>query len=314
MLTPYAILDLHFSNSAPNILAVATSIGTVCFYSCDVVAGADSSLKHISTIKVANPTVLVLALAWNVCSAWPSTVAVSLSTGQIGIFDYAIPEAAMRLVPAHPLEAWTIAWSTTNTFDRSPYLYSGGDDSALNVHNICDILHTATPDTEPSAQIEYKPTSRDVKTHGAGVTAILPLIRESGRERETLLTGSYDEFLRVLVPPLRGKRTVLLVEKRLDGGVWRLKQLGSSQASSTGGKKFKILASCMHAGVKVVEVSCSADDNWSIKILGSFDEHSSMNYASDAREENHGDSSKSRTYISSSFYDKKLCVWEMKDD
>lgn len=219
----------------------------------------------------------------------------------------------MRLVPAHSLEAWTIAWSTTNALDGSPYLYSGGDDSALSVHTVHDMLHMATPDTKLSAQIEYEPTSRDVKTHGAGVTSILPLVAESERDRETLLTGSYDEFLRVLVPQLPGRRTALLVEKRLGGGVWRLKQLGSSQTSLADGKKFKILASCMHAGVKVVEVSCSTAGNWSIKVLGCFDEHSSMNYASDAREEN-DDSFKSRMYISSSFYDKRLCVWEMKDD
>lgn len=312
--TPYAVLDLHFSNAAPNILAVATSVGTVCFYYFDIEAGSEDSLKYISTINVANPKVLVLALAWSVCPAWPSTIAVSLSTGQVGIFDYEIPQSPVRLVPTHSLEAWTIAWSTTNALDGSPYLYSGGDDSALSVHTIHEILHMATLDTESLAQIEYEPKSRDVKTHGAGVTAILPLITESKRDREILLTGSYDEFLRVLVPQLPGRKTALLAEKYLGGGVWRLKQLGTSQASLAGGKKFIILASCMHAGVKVVEVSYSAEGNWSIKTLGCFDEHSSMNYASDAREENHGSSCKSRTYISSSFYDKRLCVWEMKDD
>lgn len=291
---------------------MATSIGAVCFYSYDVEAGLEGSLKHISTVNVANPDVLVLALAWSVCPAWPSTVAVSLSTGQIGIFDNDAPEASLRVVPAHSLEAWTIAWSTTNDSDELSYLYSGGDDSALNVHTARDILHMASPDMEPSAQMEYEPLSNDAKTHGAGVTAILPLMTE--RDREILLTGSYDEFLRVLVPRLPGRRAVLLAEKRLGGGVWRLKQLGPSQASSAGGNKFKILASCMHAGVKIVEVSCSAEDYWSIKILGCFDEPSSMNYASDAREKKHDDSFKSRTYISSSFYDKKLCVWEMKDD
>lgn len=311
--TPYAILDLHFSNSAPNILAVATSVGAVCFYSCDVEAGSEGSLEHISTVKVADPTVLVLALAWSTCPAWPSTVAVSLSTGQIGIFDYEIPDAPVRLVPAHSLEAWTIAWSTTNASDGSPYLYSGGDDSALSMHSSNDILHMATPDMELSAQIGYEPKSRDFKTHGAGVTAILPLMTESERDAETLLTGSYDEFLRVLIPQLHGRRTKILVEKRLGGGVWRLRQLGSSQASPTGGGNFLILASCMHAGVKVVEVSRSPEENWSIRILGCFNEHLSMNYASDAQEENHDGASKNRTYVSSSFYDKRLCVWKLKD-
>lgn len=312
--TPHAILDLHFSKFALNIFAVATSIGAVCFYSCNVEAGSEDSLKLISIIKVADPAVLILSLAWSVCAAWPSTIAVSLSTGQIGILNYGIQDAPVRLVPAHSLEAWTIAWSTINALDGSPYLYSGGDDSALSVHTVNDILHMETLDTEQSTQMAYESRSRDIKAHGAGVTAILPLMIGFETDRETLLTGSYDEFLRVLVPQIPGRRTKILVEKRLGGGVWRLKQLGSSQTSSAGGKKSVILASCMHAGVKVVEVSRSVEEYWSIRILGCFNEHLSMNYASDAREENHDGAFKSRMYISSSFYDKRLCVWEMKDD
>lgn len=271
-------------------------------------------MKQIFFVNVADPTVLVLALAWSMLPAWPSSIAVSLSTGQIGIFDYRIPDAPMRFVPAHSLEAWTIAWSTTTDLDGSPYLYSGGDDSALSVHNTRDILHMGAPDTSPSVEMVYECTSRDAKTHGAGVTAILPLTVESARNREILLTGSYDEFLRILVPKLPGRRTAVLAEKRLDGGVWRLKQLEAPQAAPAGEKKFKILASCMHAGVKIVEVSCS-DEDWSIRILGSFEEHESMNYASDAQqEENDEEDPRSKTYISSSFYDKRLCAWQLKDE
>lgn len=293
---------------------MATSVGDVCFYSWNVEAGSEGSLEHVSTVGVADPSVLILALAWSACPAWPSTLAVSLSTGQIGIVRYEIPDAPVRLVSAHSLEAWTISWSTTNALDESPYLYSGGDDSALSVHTVHDILHIARPDAEPLAHIEYRPKSHDVKTHSAGVTAILPLVPESERDGEIILTGSYDEFLRVLIPQLPGRRTKILAEKRLGGGIWRLKELGSSQVSPAVGKKFKILASCMHAGVKVVEVSCSAEANWSIKTLGCFIEHSSMNYASDAREEKYGGDDKSTTVISSSFYDKRLCVWEMEED
>jgi diphthamide biosynthesis protein 7 len=312
--TPYAILDLHFSISAPNILAVATSIGAVSLYACDFEPSSESLLKHIYNVNVADPTVLVLALAWSPLPAWSSTIAVSLSTGQIGIFDYQIRDAPVLLVQAHSLEAWTVAWSLKNALNGDPYLYSGGDDSALSVHNAHDILDRGTPAAEAPLETVYEPTSRDAKSHGAGVTAILPLILDPARDRETLLTGSYDEFLRVIVPKLPGIRTAVLAEKQLGGGVWRLKLVESSQIGFVGGMKFKILASCMHSGVKVVEVSCSPEGDWSIETRANFKEHESMNYASDARAETDEQNIKTETYISTSFYDKKLCVWEMKKD
>jgi diphthine methyl ester acylhydrolase len=220
----------------------------------------------------------------------------------------------VQLVHAHSLEAWTIAWSTKAGTDELPRLYSGGDDSALSVHDAPSILHMGTLDTEPATETVYEPMSRDAKTHGAGVTAILPLTMESATDRETLLTGSYDEFLRVLLPKMPGRRTGILAEKRLYGGVWRLKLLNSSQTALNGGKKFKILVSCMHAGAKVVEVSCSAEEKWAIETLANFEEHESMNYASDSQEEINGDNVKSKTYISTSFYDKRLCAWELTDN
>lgn len=269
-------------------------------------------LKHIFTENVADSTVLVLTLAWSLLPAWPSIIAVSLSNGQVGIFDYKLREAPVHLIHAHSLEAWTIAWSTIAGTDGLPRLYSGGDDSALSVHDAPSMLHIRMLDTEPATGYEHM--SCDAKTHGAGVTAILPLMIESGRGREILVTGSYDEFLRVLLPKMPGRRTELLAEKRLYGGVWRLKLLDSSQIALDGGEKFKILVSCMHAGAKVVEVSYSAEEKWDIETLASFEEHESMNYASDAREEINDDNVKSTTYISTSFYDKRLCVWELKDD
>ena len=293
---------------------MATSIGAVYFYSCDLKASSEALLHQISVVDVADPSVLVLALAWSALPRSPSIIAISLSTGQVCIFDYLIPGISMRFIDAHSLEAWTIAWSKVKTVNGLPYLYSGGDDSALVVHNTYDILQLESPDTEPSIDTGYEPISRDTKTHSAGVTAILPLTGEYCTDREILVTGSYDEFLRVLLPKFPSRRTEILAEKRLDGGVWRLKQLGSSRAGPAGGKKFQILVSCMHAGARVVEVSHSAEATWSIRVLAKFEEHESMNYASDAQEEDNYDTAKTRRFISSSFYDKRLCVWEMKHE
>lgn len=82
-----------------------------------------------------------------------------------------------------------------------------------------------------------------------------------------------------------------------------------------------ILASCMHAGSRMVRLSRSADDEdgdssssssssssskWSFEVLGMFEEHESMNYGSDVQP---GGVSNVKTIVSTSFYDKLLCVW-----
>lgn len=60
----------------------------------------------------------------------------------------------------------------------------------------------------------------DRRTHGAGVTAILPL----ANEENVTVTGSYDDRIRVLFTPQVGRKQ-MLAEQDLGGGVWRLKML-----------------------------------------------------------------------------------------
>ena len=64
----------------------------------------------------------------------------------------------------------------------------------------------------------------------------------------------------------------------------------------------------MHAGVMILEVRRDEDGKWFICVTGEFKEHESMCYASDGRpygvKEVEG-----FNVISTSFYDKKLCVW-----
>ena len=71
-----------------------------------------------------------------------------------------------------------------------------------------------------------------------------------------------------------------------------------------------ILASCMHAGAKILEVRRGKGGNWLINVLAKCVEHESMNYASDGRTRYSGEGILGFTVISTSFYDKKLCVWE----
>lgn len=134
---------------------------------------------------------------------------------------------------AHSLEAWTLAWTYSKTesgieYGDSPELYSGGDDSVLCRHGLCGrpVLGSPNDGNMPSPDYDFQAPIRDTKTHMAGVTAILPL-QPVFHGEQVLLTGSYDEYVRLLLPVEGGKRPKLLAEKRLGGGVWRLKILTS---------------------------------------------------------------------------------------
>ena len=129
-----------------------------------------------------------------------------------------------------------------------------------------------------------------------------------------MLTGSYDEYLRILIPLGIGKRSKVLAEKQLGGGVWRLKLLGANQSVEDRELELKVLASGMNAGTRVVEIKRSKEHEWAIKILACFEEHESMNYASDTGVEMSTDGLRRTVYVSTSFYDRKLCVWKIKDD
>ena len=268
-------------------------------------------MRNVSSISIDDPSLLVLSLAWSTCAAEPSTLAISLSDGRLGILNYKSPNSSLNL-HAHSLEAWTVAWSRKSCNDGVHQLYSGGDDSSLCTHHLACSL--AVPESGNVPAIEASnPTAYDNKTHSAGVTAILPIATDTADE-QIVLTGSYDEFLRVLLPATQSKRSTLLAKKRLGGGIWRLKLLSPDELAHTGQPIFKVLASCMHAGVRVVEVSRRGELDWTIRVVASFEEHESMNYASDACMKLGEDGVRSTKYVSTSFYDRKLCVWKIKDD
>lgn len=270
-------------------------------------------MRSFASVQVADPSILVLSLAWHPSSTRPSTMAVSLSSGQVRILDYKASDKLLRVIQSHTLEAWTVVWSTMGCIDESCILYSGGDDSTLCTHADVGLKSILEKDGEPLSDEVPQSISCDVKTHGAGITAILPIATGISGE-EILLTGSYDEYLRILIPSGIGKRSKVLAEKQLGGGVWRLKLLGANQSVEDGELELKVLASCMHAGTRVIEIKRSKEQEWAIKILACFEEHESMNYASDTGVEMSTDGLRRTIYVSTSFYDRKLCIWKIKDN
>jgi diphthamide biosynthesis protein 7 len=72
----------------------------------------------------------------------------------------------------------------------------------------------------------------------------------------------------------------------------------------------------MHAGTRVVRVTLKQEDQsseWSIQVLAEFTEHESMNYASDvwrgSEVPSESQASSEVLCVSSSFYDRRVCVW-----
>lgn len=67
----------------------------------------------------------------------------------------------------------------------------------------------------------------------------------------------------------------------------------------------------MHAGAKILRIKLAEDGEWHIAVVRKFVEHESMNYASIGRLMYSRQGATGYSIISTSFYDKKLCVWEI---
>ena len=275
-----------------------------------------ASITRVRTFRVFDTSSLVLFLDWCPGSESVTRLAVSSSGGHIAVLNFDPDVESCCHFKAHSLEAWCVAWDNAN----HEKLYSGGDDSILCVHNSwCLELENEISGTENSdsqnreEHEEYLPYSRDSKAHAAGVTAILPLGKDDNGDA-VIITGSYDQYLRVLKCQNGRKNWQTVADLELGGGVWRLKlikKLPQSGVIEPG--KLRILASCMHAGPRIVQLELSPQGTWSTECLAQFAEHESMNYASDINEDLPVNDHCIRTVVSSSFYDKKLCVWHIED-
>ena len=298
-----AVLDLQFSpkEDRRDYFAVTTSIGYILVYRW--MPEEQPHMQLGSKITICEPSILILSLSWVPSSPQWAVVAVSTSIGEVIVFDTGwsllfdniiIPQKAR----IHSLEAWTVAWSMKgpDAADNNYLLYSGGDDSCFQT------LRVDIEDKAMELGRSLAVSSSDKRNHKAGVTAILPLT--SFGEEEILLTGSYDEYARIIIQD-PNKNWIVRCEKRLDGGVWRLK-LMSERPGKGEARIYRVLASCMHAGARIIDIVC-APDECSIEVVAKFVEHESMNYGSDFAKG-------SNVVVSTSFYDRKLCLWRPPDE
>ena len=197
-------------------------------------------------------------------------------------------------------------------------VYSGGDDSIV-FYVECS-LDDEVRSGELSLQTPYPPTR--IKGHTAGVVSILPLPIRLPQGLRIVVTGSYDDYLRVYAVSPFGEafgagKARLVAEENLGGGVWRLKLLDISPNIGKGVLDAQVswtanlLASCMHAGVRVLKIQGNADGSFRIIVVAGFQEHKSMNYGSDCQP---GVGVAERLCVSTSFYDKLLCLWSLEED
>ncbi|KAF1957779.1 hypothetical protein CC80DRAFT_33691 [Byssothecium circinans] len=321
--TPFAILDIHFvpGEHPQSLFGVASSTGSIGLFQLVEARGNRLNndtdnftipiMTHIQTIEVADPTVLVTAFQWHPERGGSNgrnlIACLSLSNGSITIGEIqpelTTSKVTFEHVGSHDLEAWTVSLAHNGTG-----IYSGGDDSCMMFSDFTEHIDTLWPKASNLDRTPKVPW-KDQKTHNAGVTAILPLHATSS---ETLIvTGSYDDSIRLFSAPAIGRRKVL-TEMNLGGGVWRLKHLNSQNNPSFPSQgdhpNVLILASCMHAGPRIVRLKHGTDGkDWSFEVLAKFEEHKSMNYGSDCQPYLNDEGQ--RTFITTSFYDRLLCLW-----
>ncbi|KAM5466278.1 putative methylated diphthine methylhydrolase [Microsporum audouinii] len=314
----HAVFDLQFSLHDPSLFAVALSAGKVSLYRVESSSDgpdADVSIHFLNTLNVRNgDTNLSLFLAWipplpleGEHDRPPATgFAVSFSDGQVSVFqkDNLSPTLQQESLKETRLEGmsievWYLAFHRRH--DGQLSLFSGDDFNQVREFTFTD---------DSDFNIGSPPFNDRGKFHEGGVTAILPLCNRD--EGSIILTGSYDQHVRVY---RFGTRRQVLASMDLGGGVWRLKLLRVEDNPEPQGalKSYAILASCMHGGARVIRVAhhlkdSNAENTWDIEIVARFTEHESMNYASDVWPGYYKPSE--LLCLSSSFYDKRVCVWE----
>ncbi|PHH70279.1 hypothetical protein CDD83_5482 [Cordyceps sp. RAO-2017] len=314
---PSALLDLRFhprQGEHRGILAVVSSTGTLAIFKLDPYRSDRAPLQHLATSRCEGLSIDILFLqcAWHPVLA--HVIAVTTSTGLARLLhldhEWKI-RSSTELDVGNSLEAWSIAlYPMTNAEDGGGHLatvYCGGDDSFLR-YALCS-WDADNASSEPN--VVY-PSVAVGGQHDAGITAILPLPVYAMGGCRLVVTGSYDDRLRVFAindyDKLGGmKRLRLMCDSNLGGGVWRL-DLVDVKLRGDASWQIRILASCMHAGVRLVVITSESDGlNWACKVEARFEQHKSMNYATHfvAMED-----SRRLRCVSTSFYDKLLCLWD----
>ncbi|KAF7009932.1 hypothetical protein CFC21_024414 [Triticum aestivum] len=266
------VFDMKWSPTAP-LLAQADAHGRLVLRRLEHEDGSDEGVVLTDVVAGNISSSMCLYVDWNQNA---DSLAVALSDGSLSV----VPMREDRLEvseqwTAHQYEVWTCY------FDRArPHLlYSGSDDCSFGCWDLRESLSNAV--------------FRNKKTHTMGVCCIA----QNPLEGNMLLTGSYDEFLRVwdmrsMMKPVNEKSL------NLGGGVWRLKYHPNIADV--------VLAACMHNGFAIVKAGAG-----DATIMETYCKHESLAYGADWQTSEAAEHNTNSSVIATcSFYDRLLRVWQ----
>lgn len=303
--------------------------------------GKDGPIRIHSTsiIPDIEQDVIFTSFVWHL--DMNNVVVITTSTGQVWLVALDLHgriQVAQQLPLMSKLETWCVAMSIPVDKSGEHMIFAGGDDSILRYTSLKTLtnIKTLSEEDKPLPSIKSGDTedARDTMLweqsftpgphliaespnvqqlikheHNAGVTAILP-VPPSLRETGLIVTGSYDEYIRVFIMKSPHAHLILppraIYKKSLGGGVWKLHIIRWRVKEPKGAGRVvavDILASCMHAGPKVVRLLVCGFDV-AMEVVHEFEGHT-LNYASHSRiREDQG-----VEFVTTSFYDKKLHWW-----
>ncbi|KAG4436395.1 hypothetical protein IFR05_008118 [Cadophora sp. M221] len=322
---PSAVYDLHFLPGGTTTFAASSSTGSISFYhvinSLRVSAGIDSTyeetrIQPLWSAQVLSPTTIITFFQFIPAQSnkFSPLIAATADDGGMYLMSYCLENCTIDLlndgkpVTEHRLKPHgspDYAWCCASYFAQTFSVYSGGDGG--------DLIGEIIPFSDGKLQLDERLTQIH-NFHDAGVTAILPLPISVNDDSTLLLTGSYDEYVRLY--SVKGKK--VLAKSKLGGGVYRLKFIRHFRYSN-GKAGYTILACCMHAGTKILQVQGSPFDEWTIDVVATLNVpgNNADNYCYAADVQPRGQMlviPQHRTYthlcVSGTFVDRKLTVWE----
>nr|KJB37080.1 hypothetical protein B456_006G188700 [Gossypium raimondii] len=264
------------SNVGP-LLAQADADGYLRIYSLEGCSNEEKPrggfLNEVCGEKISSS--MCLFLDWNPAA---TSISVGLSDGSVSIITLAESKIEKLLEwKAHDFELWTTCFD----IHQPQLVYTGSDDCKFSCWDMRD---------NPSGMV-----FQNSKVHKMGVCCIA----KSPTDPNTILTGSYDEYLRVW--DLRCiSRPVNETSVCLGGGVWRIKHHPFVSGL--------VLAACMHNGFAIVKIGDEKPE-----VVEAYSQHGSLAYGADwqrAKLLPRG----STIVATCSFYDRLLRVWRPKSD
>nr|GMC75688.1 diphthine methyltransferase homolog [Ipomoea batatas] len=272
------IFDIKWSPVGGNVgplLAQADAEGYVRVHrlesSSDESEVQGNHLQEISHDHVSSS--LCLCLDWNPSA---SSIAVGLSDGSVSILSLHESQLRTQEWKAHDFEVWAASFD----IHQPQLVYTGSDDCKFSCWDSRD---------DPS-----KLVFQNTKVHTMGVCCIA----KNPSDPNTLLTGSYDEHLRIW--DVRSiSRPVNEKSISLHGGVWRIKYHPVVPGI--------VLTACMHNGFAVVNVERDEPE-----VMETYKKHGSLAYGADwQRGSLCMEGKRENTAIATcSFYDRLLHIWK----